>query len=50
MPEPAKPAGKPRSEKDKSDLVNDAMARLGMPSYEAWDLTVDELRDKLKEA
>lgn len=40
---------KPRREKDKSDLVNDAMRTLRIPSYEAWDLTVEELDDKLKE-
>lgn len=41
---------KPRREKDKSDLVNDAMRVLRMPSYEAWSLTVKELDTRLKEA
>lgn len=48
MPDDPKP--KPRRDKDKSDLVNDAMTRLRMPSYEAWALTVDELTAALKEA
>lgn len=33
---------------DKSDLVNEAMRRLRIPSWEAWDMTVDELTAKLK--
>lgn len=33
----------------KSDLVNLAIGRK-IPSYEAWAMTVDELRAKLKES
>lgn len=48
MPETKVAEDKPR--RDKSDLVNDAMRQLRMPSFEAWSLTVDELTAKLKEA
>lgn len=34
--------------KDKSDLVNEVMDKHGIPSWEAWDLTVPELRKKLE--
>jgi hypothetical protein len=43
---PAKPAPLPTH---KDDLVALAIAR-GVPSYEAWDKTVPELTDLLKEA
>lgn len=33
---------------DKSDLVNEVMRRARIPSWEAWDMTVDELNAKLK--
>lgn len=33
---------------DKSDLVNEVMARFGTPSWEAWDMTVAELTKKLE--
>lgn len=33
---------------DKSDLVNEAWERLRIPSYEAWQMTVEDLTKKLK--
>lgn len=33
---------------DKSELVKEVMQRFGTPSYEAWDMTVEELSKKLK--
>lgn len=51
MPDEPKPAAKPLREKDKSELVIEVMRKPhGIPSYKAWDMTVDELRDKLKGA
>jgi hypothetical protein len=35
---------------DKSELVNEAMRRFGIPSYEAWAMTVEDLTKKLKES
>lgn len=44
-----KPAEKPQREKDKSDLVTEAMAAPHkLPSYEAWALTVEDLTALLK--
>jgi hypothetical protein len=33
---------------DKSDLVNEVMARFGVPSWEAWDMSIAELTKKLE--
>lgn len=46
-PQP-EPAPAPEPEPDKSDLVNEVMARLGTPSWEAWAMTVPELTKKLE--
>jgi hypothetical protein len=54
VPEPAKPiekppAEKPAREKDKSDLVHEAMQPPHrLPSYVAWDMTIPELTELLK--
>lgn len=35
---------------DKSELVLQVMDRFGTPSYEAWDMTIPDLRAMLKES
>lgn len=46
---PDSPDPKPQREKDKSDLVNEAMAPPHkVPSYEAWAMTVEDLNKLLK--
>jgi hypothetical protein len=39
---------KSKTRPDKSELVNQAMDRFGIPSWEAWDMTVAELAKKLE--
>lgn len=46
-PEPAPEAEAQQADEDQSDLVNRAIAR-GIPSYEAWALTPDELAKRLE--
>lgn len=50
MPDEPTDGDKPIREMDKSDLVNEVMARFKTPSYEAWEMTVPELAAKLKES
>lgn len=37
-----------KSRPDKSELVNEVMQRFGVASYEAWNMTVEDLNKKLK--
>jgi hypothetical protein len=41
---------KSKSSPDKSELVNEVMARFRIPSYEAWAMTIPDLQKKLKES
>jgi hypothetical protein len=49
-PEPlAEPEPVAEPEPDKSELVNQVMARFGVPSWEAWAMTIPELIKKLED-
>jgi hypothetical protein len=47
-PADAQPQPEPAAPRDKSDLVAEAMDRLGIPSYEAWAMTDDDLTARLE--
>lgn len=47
QPEPAPEQEAQQADEDHSDLVNRAIAK-GIPSYEAWALTPDELAKRLE--
>ena len=53
MPPPARQGRKPQPRKEplpkhKADLAWLAIERHGIPSYEAWAMTVEELTEKLE--